>query len=342
MAGADRSGVVGRLVCVVRGSWNAGASAPNVAVRAATSASVSHRRVTTRNSSNDRCSAWGSTSGATSPNWSPTRGCVASRARSSACATPMWPLLNASPRPDTVSQATPSLRERLASAPDYRMFVLPVLLLVPATARSRWRRQWAPARRRSRCRSAPLEHRNPTDCNGRRVRTRPTRTTISKDDNMAFKHDQLPAWLATHAPGERLVSYTATGIRVHEHEGSSPLGDRQRAAMVKSLGLDAPYLGGTTFWALTDRQLVLGSRSAMRNRPKDLLRVGTTHRRDRVLVRQRSRRWQRVPPLRHGLRRRHVPLRLLGHRRTGANLEVIQRRPVRGSARRTRPTGRPG
>ena len=52
---------------------------------------------------------------------------------------------------------------------------------------------------------------------------------------MAFKHEQLSQWLAAQAPGETLVS-----------------------------GYNS------TFYALTDRRLIPGTRSSVRNRPKDV------------------------------------------------------------------------
>ncbi len=93
---------------------------------------------------------------------------------------------------------------------------------------------------------------------------------------MAFKQDHVESWLTSTAPGESLVSYVATQLgRIDTGQTgvTSSHGDRQRDAFANSLGLETPYGSGlnTTFYALTDRSLLLGTRSGMRNRPKDLL-----------------------------------------------------------------------
>ena len=97
---------------------------------------------------------------------------------------------------------------------------------------------------------------------------------------MAFKHEQLSGWLAEQAPGETLVSYVATGFGQMHSAGvgssvtpSSSSGIDRREAFAESLGAERSYSSGynTTFYALTDRCLILGTRSAVRNRPKDLL-----------------------------------------------------------------------
>ena len=97
---------------------------------------------------------------------------------------------------------------------------------------------------------------------------------------MAFKHEQLTGWLATQAPGESLVSYVVTsfGQVGSSNPGSgvtssSSSGIDRREAFAASLEPERPLSGGynTTFYALTDRRLILGTRSGVRNRPKDVL-----------------------------------------------------------------------
>ena len=97
---------------------------------------------------------------------------------------------------------------------------------------------------------------------------------------MAFKHEQLSRWLAEQAPGETLVSYAVTSFGQTSSAGvgsgvtpSASSGIDRREAFAESLGAERAYSGGynTTFYALTDRRLILGTRSGVRNRPKDLL-----------------------------------------------------------------------
>ncbi len=95
---------------------------------------------------------------------------------------------------------------------------------------------------------------------------------------MGFKHEQLGRWLATQAPGESLVSYVVTsfGVVGSTNVGSgmtapASSGIDRREAFAESLGPETSLIRETTFSALTDRRLILGTRSGMRNRPKDLL-----------------------------------------------------------------------
>jgi hypothetical protein len=97
---------------------------------------------------------------------------------------------------------------------------------------------------------------------------------------MAFKHEQLSGWLAEQALGETLVSYTVTsfGQVSSSNPGSgvtssSSSGIARREAFAESLGAERSYSSGynSTFSALTDQRLILGSRSGVRNRPKDVL-----------------------------------------------------------------------
>ena len=97
---------------------------------------------------------------------------------------------------------------------------------------------------------------------------------------MAFKHEQLSGWLADRAPGETLVSHTPTGFGQVNSAGvgssvtpGASGGIARREAFAESLGAEQKYSSGynTTFYALTDRSLILGTRSGVRNRPKDVL-----------------------------------------------------------------------
>ncbi|MCB2223708.1 MAG: hypothetical protein KQH83_05975 [Actinobacteria bacterium] len=103
---------------------------------------------------------------------------------------------------------------------------------------------------------------------------------------MGFKHQDLDAWAAEHLPGETVVSWVTTSADMPGggafRAGDGPLvhysgptgGIRRRAAVAKELGYD-PDKGfrgyGGTFLLLTDTSLSLGTRSGVRNRPKDLL-----------------------------------------------------------------------
>lgn len=102
---------------------------------------------------------------------------------------------------------------------------------------------------------------------------------------MAFKRSHIEKWAAAEFPGETVVSYAVTGTWAaagfmvptagagNLHLSGPGLGDERRRDLVERLGLDpdGSFTGHqTTFLLLTDRQLVLGSRSAL-NRPKDVL-----------------------------------------------------------------------
>ncbi|MEQ8842710.1 MAG: hypothetical protein RIB98_17140 [Acidimicrobiales bacterium] len=92
---------------------------------------------------------------------------------------------------------------------------------------------------------------------------------------MAFKRAQVEAWTTSTFPGERLVSLVPTG------QGNGNAGyynspeDRRRRLLVEQLALDPDGITGagygTTFFVLTEQRLALGTRSSVRNRPKDLL-----------------------------------------------------------------------
>jgi hypothetical protein len=102
-----------------------------------------------------------------------------------------------------------------------------------------------------------------------------------------FKHELLGPWLAEHAPGDRLVSYITTttkgigysgpapGSTTSRSTGSPERCDQARSDLADSLGLDEERSVGRgyldVFHVLTDRQLVIGSISSFRQRPKDVL-----------------------------------------------------------------------
>jgi len=109
--------------------------------------------------------------------------------------------------------------------------------------------------------------------------------------DMAFKRELVEAWVASQAPGERLLGSIAAGtwtpMQVTATYGGSGWTSGMRADDVQFKGDDvmsrriaefgadpsksvAPF-ASTTFYVLTDRRLLLGSRSSVRNRPKDLL-----------------------------------------------------------------------
>lgn len=108
---------------------------------------------------------------------------------------------------------------------------------------------------------------------------------------MAFKREWVEDWVASVAPGERLVSHVAaamwTPMAVTAVPDGNPWTSDLRAGNVHFKGDDvmdrriaefgadparavAPMID-VGFYALTDRRLLLGSRSSVRNRPKDLL-----------------------------------------------------------------------
>lgn len=99
---------------------------------------------------------------------------------------------------------------------------------------------------------------------------------------MAFKGEQCEAWVAEQAPGERFVSYLVTGTGTPTNP--SPVGMRSGMTfhgpealreLAAQRGLDDAHKVGflveSTFLALTDQRVLYGSRSSLRNRPKDLL-----------------------------------------------------------------------
>lgn len=97
---------------------------------------------------------------------------------------------------------------------------------------------------------------------------------------MAFKRDLLEDWIRLSFPGETLVAYTVATAAGGSEEGSRHAtsgvdGDRERDELRLQLGLAdaAKVVAGesTTFLAVTQTQLVVGSRSSVRNRPKDLV-----------------------------------------------------------------------
>lgn len=99
---------------------------------------------------------------------------------------------------------------------------------------------------------------------------------------MAFKRHHIESWVTRQFPGERFLSYVATSTRGGAtagaggiHSSGSIGGDVERLALAESIGLDPEgrlvVHHEATFWALTDRQLLLGTRSGLRNRPKELL-----------------------------------------------------------------------
>lgn len=108
---------------------------------------------------------------------------------------------------------------------------------------------------------------------------------------MGFRREWVEGWLReVGEPGEHLLSHAVTAMwkGVSLRPGTSTLGGGGLSAEVlklegeeilvrrtEGMALDpdravAP-LSHATFLALTDRRLLLGSRSGFRNRPKDLL-----------------------------------------------------------------------
>lgn len=107
---------------------------------------------------------------------------------------------------------------------------------------------------------------------------------------MAFKRQWVEDWVGEHAPGERLVSHLVTatwkGFYVtgtfkagamagQRAEQLTLKGEAAFNERIQALGLDpnlqvAPMVDAS-FFALTEQRLLFGSRSGMRNRPKDLL-----------------------------------------------------------------------
>lgn len=115
---------------------------------------------------------------------------------------------------------------------------------------------------------------------------------------MGFKQNDVEKWIAQHAPGERLAGYTAAScqadptfrIEVTDHSaifagGGHGPGGARRSEIVRELGFSGDSRVGPTyevvFYALTDQQFLVGSRSSVRNRPKDLIHAAP---RDQVNV----------------------------------------------------------
>lgn len=97
---------------------------------------------------------------------------------------------------------------------------------------------------------------------------------------MAFKEGLLAGWIESNFPGETLAGYTvATASGGSEqgtrHSTAGVDGDDQRDQLRIRLGFadDAKVTVGEsgTFLAATQTRLIVGSRSSVRNRPKDLI-----------------------------------------------------------------------
>ncbi len=106
---------------------------------------------------------------------------------------------------------------------------------------------------------------------------------------MPIKRDHVESWLTTQAPGETLIAFTPAvtaspgSFNVGTHSSSpsitvtpgSSSDDGRRTDLARFLGFEQDqrvgYLVENVFYALTDHQLLIGSRSAFRDRPKDLL-----------------------------------------------------------------------
>lgn len=97
---------------------------------------------------------------------------------------------------------------------------------------------------------------------------------------MAIKRSHIEQWLSTILPSEALLAWTPaaswTGTYVLGDVSSDLhlVGDDIVAAAPRRLGLDQDrrtLSASTGFYALTTRELLLGSRSSVRNRPKDLV-----------------------------------------------------------------------
>jgi hypothetical protein len=96
-------------------------------------------------------------------------------------------------------------------------------------------------------------------------------------------------WAANALPGETVISYALTSTYTPSGPGilvggwilayarSPELGDNRRSDLITHLGLDREkrlqVQSESTLLVLTDRQLVLATRSAL-NRPKDILHAG--------------------------------------------------------------------
>lgn len=93
---------------------------------------------------------------------------------------------------------------------------------------------------------------------------------------MAFKKEHVEKWLAEKFPDERLVSMVSSGLWAATTDRRiRNSGDQRRTELAEALGLDEelkiPWYHDSTFYALTRNQIILGTRSGFRNRPKDLI-----------------------------------------------------------------------
>jgi hypothetical protein len=93
---------------------------------------------------------------------------------------------------------------------------------------------------------------------------------------MAFKKEHVEKWLAEKFPGEILVSMVSSGLWTATSDRRiRNWGDQRRTELATSLGLDQElkisHFYDATFYALTETQIILGTRSGFLNRPKDIL-----------------------------------------------------------------------
>jgi len=97
---------------------------------------------------------------------------------------------------------------------------------------------------------------------------------------MAFKESLLEDWIGSRFPGETVVAYTTATAAGGSEEGtrhatSGADGDDRRDELRIELGfLDNAKVGagiGNTFFAVTQAQMVVGTRSGVRNRPADVV-----------------------------------------------------------------------
>jgi hypothetical protein len=104
---------------------------------------------------------------------------------------------------------------------------------------------------------------------------------------MAFKREHVEKWLAEKFPGERLVSMVSSGLWAASYSAPGTSGsfssnhrnpgDQRRTELAASLGLDQelkiPFFYQSTFYALTETKIILGTRGGFLGRPKDILHV---------------------------------------------------------------------
>jgi len=98
---------------------------------------------------------------------------------------------------------------------------------------------------------------------------------------VAFKRELLERGVTSGFPGETMVAYTISnfvggaGPTPGSHSSTGVDGDEERRQLRHDLGLtDDGWVDQwemSTFIALTQQRLVIGSRSSVRNRPKDLI-----------------------------------------------------------------------